>query len=62
MLKSRVGQAVSHRLQPTQSSVRGEAICWAAAVPNHFQNVSGASPDALGAADAGVVDFDAMRH
>jgi hypothetical protein len=33
------------------------------AIPgNHFQNVGRASPDALGASNAGVIDFDGMRH
>ena len=34
MLKKSVGQAVSQRLQPTQSSMRGEEAIWAALQPS----------------------------
>ena len=34
MLKKSVGQAVSHRLHPTQSSVRGDEAIWPALQPS----------------------------
>ena len=34
MLRKSVGQAVSQRLQPTQSSVRGEEAIWPALQPS----------------------------
>ena len=34
-LKSRLGQAVSHRLQPTQSSTRGDEAIWPDLHPSH---------------------------
>lgn len=41
----------------------GGNLLGSAAIPGyHLQNVSRAGADALGAADAGIVNFNAMRH
>jgi hypothetical protein len=36
--------------------------CFTAIPGNHFKNVRGTGSNALGASDAGVIDFDCMRH
>ena len=41
----------------------GSDLASLAAVPgNHLENIEGASPHALGATDAGVVDLDGVGH
>ncbi len=60
---SRTGSFATLATYTVFSSRRGGYLSSFAAIPgNHFQNVSRASADALSAANAGIVDFDRMRH